>query len=564
MERIILVAEDSPTQAEQLRLLLEREGYRIQLVGNGREGLERVQSSPPDLIVSDIMMPGLDGYAFCREVKSAQRTRRIPFVLLTERNAPSDIIRGLQAGADNFITKPFEDDYLLERVRRIFENLELRQKGHLDVEVTLSAGGQQVVINADKQQMIELLFSTLEELVRVNGKLAESQRVIEEHARNLEDKVRERTERLLQTEKLATMGELLAGVAHELNNPLSVLVGQTVMLRQAVEGGPLAGRAEKITRAADRCARIVKNFLALARQHPPERHHVLLNKVVQEAIELLAYPLRVADIEVTLDLAGDLPVLWADPHQLQQVVVNLVSNAHHAMREMPSPRQLRLSSRLDRARGRVVLEVADTGPGVPRHIQAQIFEPFFTTKPPGQGTGLGLSICQGLVEGHGGSIRVESQPGQGATFLVELPLAAPPIVEPEDRAGSAPPSIRGKAILVVDDEPEIAGTLAEMLAADGHQVDMAANGALALDKLRERAYDLVLSDLRMPVLDGPGLYRELERRDPGLLARIIFVTGDVLSLQAREFLERTAALTLNKPFNEEEMRRVIQQALWRR
>ncbi len=561
MERTILVAEDSPTQAEQLRLLLEGEGYRVDLVANGREGLERVQAAPPDLIISDVVMPELDGYAFCRAVKSAGRTRRLPFVLLTERNTPTDVIHGLQVGADNFITKPFEDEYLLERVRRIFQNLELRRKGHLDVEITLTAGGQQVTINADKQQMIELLFSTLEELVRLNGRLAESQRVIEEYARNLEAKVRERSDQLLQTEKLATMGTLLAGVAHELNNPLSVVVGQTALLRQTVEGGPLAERGEKIAKAADRCARIVKNFLALARQRPPERQRVSVNQVVQEALELLAYPLRLAEVEVALHLAKDLPLLWADPHQLHQVVLNLVSNAHHTMRETPSPRRLTITTRSDPVRARAILEVADTGPGIAPEIQARIFEPFFTTKPPGQGTGLGLSLCQGLVEGHGGSIRVESQPGQGAVFLVELPVVAPPVAESSPPGAEALAPIRGMTILVVDDEPEIAGVLADMLAADGHQVETAANGVLALDKLRERGYDLILSDLRMPELDGPGFYRELEHRHPALRRRLIFVTGDVLNPETREFLERTSAPTVSKPFDLAEIRRVVQQAL---
>jgi signal transduction histidine kinase len=376
-----------------------------------------------------------------------------------------------------------------------------------------------------------------------------------------EEELRRQREALYQAEKLAAVGELLAGVAHELNSPLSVVMGRAALLSQTVRDGPVANQAEKIAQAAERCARIVRNFLALARQHPPERQGVLLNHMVQEAVELLAYPLRVDDVEVKLDLAEDLPILWADPHQLHQVVVNLVTNAHHAMLETASPRRLALATRYDLAQGRVSLEVADTGPGIPREIQARIFEPFFTTKPPGQGTGLGLSICQGIVEGHRGTIRVESEPGQGAVFRIELPVEAPPVVKPEVQAGEMLPPVRGKTILVVDDEPEVAGVLADMLSADGHQVVTAANGALALDRLEEGACDLILSDVRMPELDGPGLYREVARRHTQLLERFVFLTGDALGSWTREFIERTGAPRLNKPFAPEDVRRVVQPLL---
>ncbi|MBI4379666.1 MAG: response regulator [candidate division NC10 bacterium] len=196
MERKILVAEDSPTQAERVRLLLEGEGYRVELANNGREGLERVRSAPPDLIISDVVMPEMDGYTFCRAVKSAQETRRIPFVLLTERRTPLDILKGLERGADNFITKPFEDEYLLERVRRIFDHLELRKKGQLEVEVAVRVGDRQMVISTDKQQIIELLFANFEEICQLNDQLEDTQKSLEEHARNLEAQVQERTQQL--------------------------------------------------------------------------------------------------------------------------------------------------------------------------------------------------------------------------------------------------------------------------------------------------------------------------------------------------------------------------------
>ena len=234
---------------------------------------------------------------------------------------------------------------------------------------------------------------------------------------------RMRTEAALrQTDKLATMGSLLAGVAHELNNPLTVILGQTELLLGLCPPGPIAERADQLYKAADRCAHIVKNFLALARQHPPERQQVQLNQVAREAVELLAYPLRVDNVEIIWDLTDRLPRIWADSHMLYQVVANLIVNAQQAMHNGSPRRRLTITTRVEASSGGVILIVADTGPGIPAEIQARIFEPFFTTKPPGQGTGLGLSLCQGIIDSHGGTMRVESQPGRGAAFIVELPV----------------------------------------------------------------------------------------------------------------------------------------------
>ncbi len=213
------MVEDSPTQAERLRLLLEGEGYQVEVAGNGRKGLERVQAGRPDLVISDVVMPEMDGYELCRAVKSRERTKRISFVMLTDRRAPSDILRGLEAGADNFITKPFEDEYLLERVGRIFEHLQVKQKGHLDVEVNLRVAGRELTISVDKAQIIELLFATLEETSRLNSQLEESRRAVEEHARGLEAKVQERTRELQETNQ--TLRALIQA------SPLGIIVIQS-------------------------------------------------------------------------------------------------------------------------------------------------------------------------------------------------------------------------------------------------------------------------------------------------------------------------------------------------
>src|SRR5262249_43107794 len=222
---------------------------------------------------------------------------------------------------------------------------------------------------------------------------------------------------------------------------------------------------------------------------------------------------------------------------LQQVVVNLILNAQQALHDTAEPRCVRLATRYDAARARVMLEVADTGPGIPAALHARIFEPFFTTKPVGVGTGLGLSVCQGIVESHGGTIRVASQPGHGAVFCVELPVAAAPASDSlAPDIPLAPPTTLA-AILIVDDEIALARGLARILRRDGHHVDTASNGRQALALLQTQEYDLILCDLRMPELDGPGLYHALESDQPDVLPRFIFLTGDTLSPEAEAFLE---------------------------
>jgi PAS domain S-box-containing protein len=381
--------------------------------------------------------------------------------------------------------------------------------------------------------------------------------------RRIEDELAHQRAARIQSEKLADMGTLLAGVAHELNNPLTVVTGYSSILRQTLGDGPSRERIDRIANAAERCVRIVRNFLALARQHPLERQLTRLNQIVQEAVELLAYPLRVDNVEVHLDLAEDLPKLWADPHQLHQVIVNLITNAHHAMHGSTSARQLSIRTRFNAADSRVLLEVADTGPGIPPEVLGRIFEPFFTTKPVGQGTGLGLPLCQGIVEGHGGTIRVESKLGGGAVLTIDLPVVAPPVGETTEAEGThvLPPGIR---VLVVDDEPHVAGVLTDLLKAQGAHVEAVSGGRAALQKLEQAEYDIILSDVRMPGLDGPGLYKTLGATHPHLLSRFVFITGDTLNPESSEFVEQTGAPCISKPFDFDEVYRVIGRAFGNR
>jgi PAS domain S-box-containing protein len=383
---------------------------------------------------------------------------------------------------------------------------------------------------------------------------------VTERRRNRKELQRQR-EILLRSERLATIGELLGGVAHELNSPLTVILGQASLLTQMAPEGPIAERARRIQDAAERAARIVQTFLVVVRDTPLARAEVSLNRIAREAVQLLDYQLRVATIEAVLDLSDALPVVWGDPHQLHQVVVNLLTNAYHAVRSSAPPRRIRLRTTFDLERAQVALEVTDTGPGIPEAIRPRIFEPFFTTKPIGVGTGLGLSVCRDILHEHQGTIALAETPGPGATFRIELPLGAPSATGVDRDAGSSQGAVSGASILLVDDEPEILGTLAEILTYAGHRVETAADGTAALARLDSRSFDVIVSDVRMPGLDGPGLYAEIGRRFPSLRERIVFLTGDRLNAETREFLERTGAVSLGKPFLVAKVMQAIQRAL---
>jgi PAS domain S-box-containing protein len=365
-------------------------------------------------------------------------------------------------------------------------------------------------------------------------------------------------EALQQSEKLNALGVLLAGVAHELNNPLSVVVGQSLLLRDATTDPKTQRRADRIASAADRCSRIVKTFLAMARQSAPARKEVSLNDIVESALEITAYGLRSADIEVRQNLAADLPLVWADADQLAQVVMNLIVNAEQVMANKIGKRSLDISTYFDAERGQVQLAVRDNGPGITSEIRSRIFEPFFTTKDIGVGTGVGLSVSRGIVQAHDGSLELESEPRTGTIFVISLPRskqqAVVPRAEPEKPTARTP-----HKILVVDDEPEVAEMLADILSLDGHEIEVANSGNAALRILARREFDVILSDMRMPDVDGPGLYTRIKNAYPHLLDSIVFITGDALGPSMRSFLDQTGLPYLEKPFNPKEVREIVAQ-----
>jgi len=241
------------------------------------------------------------------------------------------------------------------------------------------------------------------------------------------DRAEARRERqaLFRSEKMAALGELLGGLAHELSNPLMVILTQANLIERFADAGPVAERAHTIAGQAERAAQIVQRVTSFVRDYPPESSLVTLNGVVREVVELFDHPLRRAQIDVALELADGLPPIWADPHRLHELVAHLITNAVQAMRERPAPRRVTIRTATTPEATRVALEVSDTGPGVSAEVRARLFEPFFSTKPPGVGTGLGLFVCQEIARERGGSIVLVERAGPGATFRVELPQGAP-------------------------------------------------------------------------------------------------------------------------------------------
>ncbi len=378
--------------------------------------------------------------------------------------------------------------------------------------------------------------------------------------RAVEAEIAHNRDALHQSEKLGALGSLLAGVAHELNNPLSVVVGQALLMKETARDPKIAARAAKIGKAADRCSRIVKTFLAMARQQASERTAVDVTEIVESTLEVTGYSLRTAGIDVTLDLAPDLAPVWADPDQLNQVVTNLIVNAQQAMTATEGPRQLVIASACDRRHGLVTLSVRDSGPGIPPEIRSRIFEPFFTTKEVGAGTGIGLAVCHRIVESLKGEITVESKPGAGAKFTVVLP-AAPAQEAPLTEPSATRPRSRACRVLVIDDEKDVTQMLKDILVAEGHDVRAADSGQRAIELLSRHSFDVILSDLRMPNMDGPRLYAKLMELSPSLLRRVAFITGDTFSPKVSEFLKESGRPYVQKPFAPLEVHELIDKVL---
>ncbi|HEY9464153.1 MAG TPA: ATP-binding protein [Vicinamibacterales bacterium] len=380
--------------------------------------------------------------------------------------------------------------------------------------------------------------------------------------RRLDDQSRDLYQQLLQAEKMAALGQTISGVAHELNNPLATILSWAERLAERNLDDTSRRGVEVILGESERAARIVRNLLTFARKRQSTRSMIDLNQVVRETLALRAYEQRLTNIDVVSALASGLPPVFADPHQIQQVLLNLVINAEQAMLTANGRGSLVLRTWHDVAHNAVILQVSDDGPGVPTEVRNKIFDPFFTTKEVGKGTGLGLTVAYAIVQEHGGSIRVESLPSGGASFTVQFPVSSVEhAARPRASTGSTENSLNGAAVLLVEDERALATAVVEALTEAGLHVEHAGDGEEALARVRQNHYDVVICDLKMPRVDGMTLYRAIATLSPSLSRRVIFVTGAVAGPEAERFLEESGCRWLSKPFRLADLLRNVREAL---
>jgi two-component system NtrC family sensor kinase len=368
---------------------------------------------------------------------------------------------------------------------------------------------------------------------------------------------REMRVRLMESDRLAAVGELVAGVAHEVNNPLSSISAFAQLLLR--DGGLTAAQRDSIEVIKSetlRASQVVKDLLAFARRSEPQREPLDLNGVVQRTLRLRGYQLTSNKIAVETDLAAELPSVVGDARQLQQVCLNLVTNAIQAMASLGAGGTLFVSTRAEGPH--VVLEMRDTGPGIPEVAKAHIFEPFFTTKDEGEGTGLGLSVSYGIVTAHGGRIEVPATSSAGTTFRVTLPAASESTVDEQTRDSgglSLRSPLSGIRLLFIDDEPALRTGVQAFGELRGFTVLTAGDGMQGLDMVRTESVDAIVCDLRMPGMDGPAFHERLRRERPGLAARTVFITGDVVTTNGRTSQVRQPVLT--KPFAFEKLEETL-------
>lgn len=525
--------------------------------GIDKIGRQVQDMSAIDLKPIEIPTPGL----YPREVRSLignfnnllDRTARMQVAEIEAISHLADTI--LIVSADGYIS------YLNEAGIQLFGNVTGR---HLDAIVGVETArnilsqepprawkGDASVRKAHDETFDAFLSSTP---VLESGKLSSAVLIVQDITHE-----KAAREAKVQSEKMITLGELVAGTSHELNNPLAIVTGYADLLLHE-DGFDVDQRAkiESIRKNAHRAANVVHSLLAFARKRKPERIQTDLNSVVKAALQIKEYDLRTSGIHVDENLGKKMPPVFADPNQLQQVLLNVLNNAQDAVMTSQNPRLISITTQA--VSGAVCVTIEDSGSGIAKQDIKKVFDPFFTTKPLGKGTGLGLSISYGIIREHGGDIGIQSQPGQGTSVSITLPaysplVAAAPAAKPDNNI-----EVRFRRFLVVDDESEIAAIIQKVLARSGNSADTASNMDDAIRLACANDYDFIISDIKMPGGSGVEFYKNLSAMRPFYRRRFVFLTGDTSNPATLQFLEREGLVYFPKPFDVQAMHTLLNDA----
>jgi signal transduction histidine kinase len=549
---MILIAEDSPTQAAQLRHILEQQGYPVRSAANGRLALEAALERTPQLVISDVVMPEMTGYELCHHIKNDERLGGVPVILVTTLSDPQDVIRGLACRADNFILKPYDADQLLRRIQFVLVNSQMRQSDQPGMGLEIVFGGQKHFITADRLQILNLLLSTYEAAIQRNKELSSTRDTLrqtnldlQQLTYELEDRVSVRTrelqssnealrqaqQALIQQERLRALGQMASGIAHDINNAISPISLYTESLLEHETSLSSRARDNLVTiqRAIDDVAQTVARMREFYRPSEAEVHltDVDLNVLVQQVANLTRA--RWSDlpqrrgimIELKTQLAADLPVIRGAENEIRDALTNLVFNSVDAM---PQGGTIEVFTR---AVGSCVhVEVRDTGIGMDEETRRRCLEPFFTTKGK-RGTGLGLAMVYGMAQRHEAAVEVESKRGDGTTIRLIFPAYLP--TQPASvRFSAEPRPARALRILLVDDDPALVNSLRTTLENDGHFVTAAEGGQAGIDAFQSAhrdavPFDVVITDLGMPYVDGRQVIASVRAASPR--TPIILLTG---------------------------------------
>jgi len=556
----VLIVEDSATQAHRLRHTLEQRGFRVTTATNGRLALESALSHVPHLIISDVIMPEMNGFELCSRIKADARLAEVPVILVTTLSDPQDVIRGLACRADNFILKPYDAEHLLDQVQFVLINRRMRQNEQPGMGIEIMFGGHKHFITADRLQILNLLLSTYEaaihrneELTSTRDSLRQTNLKLEQLTQELEDRVHTRTrelecsnealsqaqEALIQQERLSALGQMASGIAHDINNAISPIALYTESLLEHETG--LSARARDklatIQLAIDDVAQTVGRMREFYRPREAEleRTHVELSSLVQQVANLTRarwndQPRRRGImIELTTAFAPDLPTIRGAENEIRDALTNLIFNAVDAMPKggvinvrtsaLVGPELAGISEHY------VQLEVSDTGVGMDDETRRRCLEPFFTTKGA-RGTGLGLAMVYGMAQRHAARLEIDSELGVGTTIRLvfsagaaALPTAPPP---------TAQVLARSLRLLIVDDDPALLQSLCNTLQQEGHQITPADGGQAGIDafaqaKQAQVPFDVVITDLGMPQVDGRQVIDSVRAASPR--TPIILLTG---------------------------------------